>query len=443
MDVLKNKKQIMGIKLKHSSSIKFKIILLFFILNLSTKIYSQKYKVTYSGSLSTDYCDPDPFISGSASSRISLGSTLFLEAKCGEPTDIVNATKEIKFKPDKIIAIVRFKGRNATNTTIHTDIIPLNLKQCDSWTGSYDLFPTTAGDGMGDFSFTIEPVIALIQPNPSPSCTVHISADNLGFSSDIYNWWYTASDNVEKLLPSAFQGLSNFDITLEDIFVQDAPQYYNQNIKFKIKYCQTETKPIIFNFVSCSPQLDPLIPPHPEDQSCSNKEDGQVTFYFNRPLEKGETYLFSRTLINPDGTDGPITSTGSDIDAIKMTTPLSYTWKDIKQGKYKFFYQTYLNGNLRSKVDGINPFKIGSPVALKSTFEIPKNPLCHDGNGSVTIVANGGTAPYYYILDNATENINGQDVPKKTSISVPIQGLTEGNHNIKVVDSNDCIQTQE
>jgi hypothetical protein len=425
-----------------------KTILFFIFFVTSLTVFGQKYKVIYSGSLSTDYCSPDPFISSAASLRISLGNTLFLEATCGKPTDIVNATKEIYFKPDKITARVKYQPRGATIVTIHTDVIPLNLNQCDSWTGSDDLFPTTAGDGMGDFRFTIEPVIALVQPNASPSCTVHISADNLGFSSDIYNWWYIAPDNIEKLLPAAFQGLSNFDITLEDIFGQDAPKYYNQNIKFKIKYCQTETKqPIIFNFVRCSPQLDPLTPPVPKDQSCSNKEDGQVTFYFNRPLEIGETYLFSRTLINTDGTDGPVTSTGSDIDARKMTTPLSYTWKEIKQGKYKFFYQTYLNGNLRSKVDGINPFTIGSPVKLVSAFEPLINPACHNDDGSITIKTTGGTGNYRYKIntDEFKPFTNPTIIDKNTGIhsatqTILLPSTITTEYKIFVTDQEGCIE---
>jgi hypothetical protein len=200
-----------------------------------------------------------------------------------------------------------------------------------------------------------------------------------------------------------------------------------------------------YNIIPCSPQLDPLTPPVPKDQSCSNTEDGQVVFFFNRPLEEGETYLFSRTLINTDGSDGPVKSTGSDIDSSKMTTPLSYTWKDIKQGKYKFFYQTYLNGNLRTKVDGIKPFTIGSPAKLVSTFEPLINPACHNGDGSITIKTTGGTGNYRYKINNATyqEFTNPTIIDGTTGIhsatqTIPLPSSITTEYKILITDQEGC-----
>jgi hypothetical protein len=204
-----------------------------------------------------------------------------------------------------------------------------------------------------------------------------------------------------------------------------------------------------YNIIPCSPKLDPLTPPVPKDQSCSNKEDGQVEFFFNRPLEIGETYLFSRTLINTDDSDGPVTSTGADIDSSKMTTALSYTWKGIKQGKYKFFYQTYLNGNLRSKVDGIKPFTIGSPAKLVSTFEPLINPNCHDGDGSITIKTTGGTGNYRYKINtdefksftNPTI-IDGTTGIHSASQTIQLPSTITTEFKISVTDQEGCIESK-
>jgi hypothetical protein len=86
----------------------------------------------------------------------------------------------------------------------------------------------------------------------------------------------------------------------------------------------------------------------------------------------------------------------------------------------------------------VNPFTIGSPTQLTFTAT-PTQPLCSTGNGSINISAIGGTSPYYYILDKQTEIIDGKVIPKKIQIMNPIE-LTGGDHNIKVVDTNGCIE---
>lgn len=430
------------VNIKYYSSIRFKIILLFFILNLSTKIYSQKYKVTYSGSMSTDFCDPDPFISSATSVRISIGKTLFLEATCGNPANVVNATKEINFKPDKITAIVKYQPWLATTVTTKTDVIPLNLNQCDSWSGDYDSFPNTAGIGVDNFSFTIEPVIALIQPSIDPSCSVHISADNLGFSSDIYNWWYAASDNVWTLLPLAFQGVSNFDITLEDIFGLDAPQHYNQSIKFKIKYCQTETPTISFDYVRCSPELA-VNPPKTDSTRCKNDPSGSVTLEFKTELKDGDKFLF-----NIWNADSIFTSKFVIKDSIKDN---KYTWKGLAEGTYTMKYQAQSTINENTKVGlsaiKVNPFTIGSPAKLESTFEIPKKPLCHNDNGSITIKTTGGTGNYYYKIN--TDDLKQFDMTTTVDdISkihwatqiIPLPSSERTDYKILITDEKSCIE---
>jgi hypothetical protein len=221
----------------------------------------------------------------------------------------------------------------------------------------------------------------------------------------------------------------------------------NLNIKFVIAHENLQTSKIdtyesnivTYNIIDCSPRLDTNHPPIPKGETCYGKNDGEVIYTFDRPLETGERFLFT---YNPIGAPTAITSAYSDdTNMVQKISSLEYKLIKITPRTYNFKYQTQFNNdNPSSPVVGPD-FNITPKAALKFTVT-PTQPSCSIGNGSVTIVANGGTAPYYYILDNAKENINGQVVPKKILITNPIQ-LPNGNHNIKVVDSNDCTQTQE
>jgi hypothetical protein len=277
---------------------------------------------------------------------------------------------------------------------------------------------------------------------PQPSDNQRCITENINLELG-WNWQYSYDDISWSNFPELFQTKRTISFKINEL-----NGYTGKNkIHFRTGYGTQFTKSIQYDIIGCSPELDPLIPPYTENQSCSDKKDGQVTFFFNRSLENGETFLFSRTLINSDGTDGPVTSTGSDIDSNKMTTPLSYTWKGIEKGKYRFFYQTYLNGKLRSKVDGINPFTIGSPAKLVSTFETPINPLCHDGNGSVTINATGGTGNYLYKINtdpfkqfDMTTNIDNNTGIHSATQTIPLPSTITTNYTISVTDQEGCIE---
>jgi hypothetical protein len=195
-----------------------------------------------------------------------------------------------------------------------------------------------------------------------------------------------------------------------------------------------ETKPVIYNIIPCPPTLNSTTLEN--YTTCNDKKDGEVTFTFNRPLESNERFLFTR---NPVGANATTSSKPAEIEKI---SEYEYKWKNIAPGTYNFKYHTQFNNETPSSPIIGNDFIITPKAELKFT-PTPIQPLCNTDNGSIILEVNGGTAPYYYILDYATENINGQDLPKKISISVPIQGLSEGNHNIKVVDTNGCMQTQE
>ncbi len=69
---------------------------------------------------------------------------------------------------------------------------------------------------------------------------------------------------------------------------------------------------------------------------------------------------------------------------------------------------------------------INAPIALTASITTVTQPACGRRNGRFTIIANGGTAPYQYLVNNTVYNTN------------VITNLSGGNYNITVRDANNC-----
>ena len=414
-----------------------KFMIISFIVCFVPNVYSQKYKVTYSGTVYTDFCEPDPYVSNSALSTLSLDDNIFISATCGKPIYALNQVKIINQKPIEIISTVKYQGRNGTAVRTVKDVIKINLNHCDNWAGDYTLFPNTAYTGVEYFSFSIEPAINLILPSIDPSCKVFISADELGFDSVVYNWEYKKPDGDWNSLPSTFQGKSNFEIKLTDIFGVNADQYYNQTIYFRIQYCNEKyTNIIAFNFVNCSPELAQK--PITSKTKCAYGATGSVTLKFKEPL-KDDEQLFLNLFKN--------SSTPILID--NLFVPKSsiinneFTWSGLEKGNYIIKYQVQSisdsSENLNSSVVVTDEFIVDSPIPL--TFEIKKadNPKCANDPVEISIAVTGGTGDYKFYVDGV-EKTSPKPV-KETDGYYHIRGLVPTAINsVKVIDENSCIE---
>jgi hypothetical protein len=415
-----------------------KKIIIFMLLIMCIVTYGQKYKVTYNGSTSTDYCDPDPYISANASNRIFLGSVIFLNATCGNPDEAINAVKIINFKPTSLKTIVTFKSfKIGAQIQTHTDVIDLNLNHCDTWSSGPDSFPNSGGQqATHDFNFSIEPVINLISPVQDPSCEVHLSADNLGFESNIYNWEYLPPGGDWKPLPNSFQGLSNFKIKLESIYQTNIIANNDQTIYFRIKYCTNKyTNNINFRFIRCSPIL--VGEPIKTKTFCNYSNDGTISFNFDRPLNNTNERFDMNLSVIFNSISRPL-DPKKEYNASFVGQKL--TISNLVAGDYELRYQTFLNDKESSAPPAIK-FSIASPNPLQFDPSY-SNPKCYKDKGNVTITATGGTPPYFYKIGNNTEI----EFPKKIengittySNTVPIL-VEDGTHKIVVRDNNNCIE---
>lgn len=269
--------------------------------------------------------------------------------------------------------------------------------------------------------------IHLPQPSDNQRCINELINLELG-----WNWQYSYDDINWINFSSEFQEKRLITFKINEL----ASYTGKSNIYFRTGYGIQFTKSIKYDIIGCSPALNGN--PIPSKVKCNGQASGSVTLKFQTNIKPNQQLLLNLF----EGTIFRQHKFAQYSDIINNEFP----WKDLAEGTYTIKYQAQSNTDMNTTVGSspvITPsFKIGSPELLKFTAT-PIQPLCSTDKGSIEITVIGGTAPYYYILDNATENINGQDVPIKTPISVPVKELTEGNHNIKVVDWNECIQTQE
>jgi hypothetical protein len=207
-------------------------------------------------------------------------------------------------------------------------------------------------------------------------------------------------------------------------------------IRFVVTYENLETSDIesyvsntsIYDIITCSPKLDSTSDPN---FTICNYGNGEVTFTFSEPLETGEKFLFNR---NPVGSPGIVVSAYSnEVDKVEKISPTTFKWKNIPAGNYEFQYQT-LSENNPSTMSPVTGFTI--TASKKLTFTATDiQPKCSTDKGSILITATGGTSTYFYILDN-------EPLANKHPFTSPytIQNLSDGNHSVIVVDSENCIE---
>jgi hypothetical protein len=262
----------------------------------------------------------------------------------------------------------------------------------------------------------------------------------LSCSGNIQRWEVKKyGSDIYEIIPNS--NINTLNKSYNEIYSDNSG--INQTTYFRAKFTGTEIYTYHpFVFIPCPPILNSTSDKN--YTSCSDRKDGEVTFTFNRPLYDNETYLFTR---NPVGAPTAITSAySSNITEIEKLSPLEYKWKNIAPGIYNFKYQTIIGTNNPSPSSDVSGQDFTITPKPELTFAAPPTqPLCSTDKGSITITAQGGTSPYFYILDNEKEIINSESVPKKHQFISPFKltELSAGDHNIKVVDTNGCIEIKK
>ncbi|WP_188726562.1 T9SS type B sorting domain-containing protein, partial [Flavobacterium limi] len=112
---------------------------------------------------------------------------------------------------------------------------------------------------------------------------------------------------------------------------------------------------------------------------------------------------------------------------------ISYT--ALPQGNYTFTVTDGISGCQ----DDVN-FTIEEPVDVLSSISVATNINCNDDNATITVTANGGTAPYKYAIAKAGDPVPTSFVTSNQLV-VDTNNGTDVNWVVYVVDSNNCNAT--
>ncbi len=140
----------------------------------------------------------------------------------------------------------------------------------------------------------------------------------------------------------------------------------------------------------------------PKDVSCSGGTDGRITFVVNGGTAPW-TYLWS---------NGAVTQHLENVGAGNYTVEI-----------------TDANG-CQYNIDSPSSMTISEPVALAAACDMTTNEsTIGAADGSTSVIASGGTAPYTYTWSNG-------------ATTASITGLSAGTYTVTVKDDNDCTTTQ-
>ncbi|GAA0872321.1 hypothetical protein GCM10009117_14680 [Gangjinia marincola] len=205
------------------------------------------------------------------------------------------------------------------------------------------------------------------------------------------------------------------------------------NLKLRIVYEDTPSpydEILTLDLTKCSPKV---LASSSTDESCEYTNDGNFTLTFDRPLDPGE--IITTAILDWAGPNN-ILNDGDDINSYASLTDLiyagtTYTWPStLNSGVYRIRYQT----NNTNTQESHEPIELNSPVPVAFTADYNDLTCFEDGSGSITISASGGTGSYAYSLDN------GSTYSALISNPMTITGLSVGEYNVRVRDSNTCEQ---
>ena len=277
----------------------------------------------------------------------------------------------------------------------------------------------------------------------------------IGICSDVYLLsgfaHYYSIDNVNwnivtNNIPFSFATFVPYDLLGQNF-------RGNLRIKSEIKtsYASPQltimSKIINYNVIGCSPNLE-HDPPLVSNPSCTNTASGSIPLKFKSDIKDDEQLLLNLFIntTTPQFLDSKFVPKSSIINN-------EYTWEKIGAGNYIIKYQVQKTTDNTTHVNSsaltTKAFSIVDPPKLEFTVSA-NNPLCNNGATTLTIVASGGTPPYFYDdLEGDTEIINGETKIKriqfntsdeKTNIvSIPLSN-PKNQYTIKVTDSNNCIE---
>lgn len=259
--------------------------------------------------------------------------------------------------------------------------------------------------------------IYLKQPDNNTACI----EETINLSNG-WNWEYKYDTGDWQSFPPQFQDKRSITFKLKDLEGYDK----KSKVFFQTGYKKQFTNVINYTIIPCSPELDG--PPITFKVECNNESNGSVIFKLKDNIATSQKLLV--TLYEGTTFRSHRFINHADIDN------KTFIWNGLAPGQYNIKYQAQNNLD-NNTIIGANPiispsFTIENVLPLTFTATAIQ-PKCSTDKGGILITATGGTPPYYYILGNEA---------KKELITNPytIPIASDGNHNVKIIDSKNCIE---
>jgi hypothetical protein len=264
--------------------------------------------------------------------------------------------------------------------------------------------------------------IYIPQPDTNQKCIEDVITLKNG-----WNWQYKYDDGQWKDFPAQFQEKKSISFKIKDLGGHENKSRIHFHAGYQTQFTNTRS----YDIISCSPPLDG--DPVAADVKCNNEATGSVTLKFKEELKSNDKFLFNIFF----NTNPPqfIKHEFALKDKIINNT---FIWNNIGQGSYIIKYQAQSDSDYNTTIGSTaittNAFTVNNIPQLTFTAT-DIQPKCNTDKGGIQITATGGTPPYFYILDN-------EPLANKHQFTSPysILNLSDGNHSIIIVDSNNCIE---
>lgn len=187
-------------------------------------------------------------------------------------------------------------------------------------------------------------------------------------------------------------------------------------------------------FVPCAPELDGTVNPNPDPiaPTCVGDSDGGFDVTFDRVLRTDEKMSI---FVHPGTTDPSIIDSKQNLEDSNFTgRTYQFLGTSLPAGSYRM---SYIVGpivpnafpTVAGTTDGF--FTITNPAPVTFTPSANNASCVGTADGSITVIPQGGTGPYQYLL---TPN-GGSETTYSTS---PIPSLADGDYSLRVRDNNGC-----
>ncbi|WP_433763340.1 hypothetical protein [Flavobacterium ginsenosidimutans] len=284
---------------------------------------------------------------------------------------------------------------------------------------------------------------------PSELCAgeqLSLEAYPFGFPAEAYHWQYSLDNAITWIdVPLNISGRQVNDkeilnISLQELIGTTHTNYINKQVLFRLGYSQNRpfTDALTINYKPCAPVIDSFVYVGP---NCYDDNVQSLDVYFDRQLRTNEQIqiIYAKNADPAIATiffqnEAVITQFVFDTQKQKFKYSFPELGKLENNNFYNIEYQASENGILKGYlVSTQTPFKYTNPEKLSFSTK-GELPSCVRGNdGFIEITITSGTSPFHFYKNEE------EVIPEYSNGKYYIRNLSQGNYNIVVTDTSNCI----